>query len=137
VELVPPKNLEIRQTEGRENDGFQRLDSADTLEWAWYVKHDKATTSELKFRVYFRWKPKPNSGIPDNWPDKKVWPREDRTFSVSVYEPTIWNLMTKIFSWLSTGIGATLMSIIVGPWVKLRYKRWRKKRGRTGTAEDG
>jgi hypothetical protein len=125
AELLKPLNLEVEQTEGSENGGFQRLDSNEVLTWAWHVNHDSAADSQLKIRLFFHWKPKV-SGFPDEGP-KMVWPKDGRAFAISIQEPTIWNLLTSFGSWVSASIGAMLMAIIVGPWLKRQLRQLRRR----------
>ena len=125
AKLEPPANLDVRSGEGNDGDGYQSLDSSETLTWVWYVKGNKTVSTPLKIRLYFWWKSKV-SGIPDKRPIE-VWPNDGRVFQVSVQEPTIWNLVMSITSWLIAGLGTTLMSIFIGPWIKRRLKRWIKR----------
>jgi hypothetical protein len=120
--IEKPANLELTPGEGNDGDGYQSLDSDQPLRWVWHVKGSRTSTTQLKIRLYIWWKSKV-SGVPDKRPNE-VWPNDGRVFQVTVQEPTIWNLAMSITSWLVAGLGTTLMSIFIGPWIKRRLRPW-------------
>lgn len=124
--------FEYSAAEGCPKD-FQALDS-QRLCWKWKITGKKPEVTRLKVHLEFKWDPKPNSGVEPVAPEE-VWATPGKGLELTVYNKSLWNGAVSVVGWLFSGIGAAIMSVIVAPWIKIKYLKWRQ--GNDGASDQG
>ncbi len=103
---------------------FQSLDSPN-LCWKWKITGTKQAPAHLIVHLLFKWEAKLGSGV-ESKKEEEVWATPGNGLNINVYNTSIWNGAVAIMGWIFSSIGAGLMSVIVTPWIKIQYRKWRK-----------